>query len=103
MRACVEAAALLVCCIGFRLESFGEVSKLISEIGYMEKINDPPTSRPDRSFTVRWTCLSLMAAQQTLRSNSLQVLAGLAVSGLTRNQSDVGRADEGATEDRSVD
>ncbi len=96
MRACVEAAASLVCYIDFRLEWFGEVSKLISEIGYMEKINEPPTSRSDQSFTVRWTCLSLMAAQQILRSNPLQVLARYAVSGLTRIQPDVGRPDEAA-------
>ncbi|KAH9170084.1 hypothetical protein EDB89DRAFT_1980436 [Lactarius sanguifluus] len=96
MRACIDAAASLVCCIDFQLEWFGEVSKLISEIGYVEKINEPPTSRSDQSFTVRWTCLSLMAAQQTLRSNPLQVLAQYAVSGLTRIQPDVGRADEAA-------
>ncbi|KAH9059232.1 hypothetical protein EDB87DRAFT_820539 [Lactarius vividus] len=76
MRACVDAAASLVC--------------------YMEKINEPATSRSDQSFAVRWTCLSLMAAQHTLRSDPLQVLARYAVSGLTRFQPDVGRADEAA-------
>lgn len=96
MRACVEATASLVCCIDFRLEWFGEVSKLVSEIGLMEKVNEPPTSRSDQLFTVRWTCLSLMATQQMLRGNGLQVLAGYAVSGLTRIQPDVGRADEAA-------
>ncbi|KAH9061777.1 hypothetical protein EDB83DRAFT_878788 [Lactarius deliciosus] len=96
MRACVDAAASLVCYIDFRLEWFGEVSKLISEIGCMEKINEPTTSRSDQSFAVRWTCLSLMAARQTLRSNPLQVLAQYAVSGLARFQPDVGPADEAA-------
>ncbi|KAH9059228.1 hypothetical protein EDB87DRAFT_819810 [Lactarius vividus] len=94
MRACVDAAASLVCYIDFRLEWFGEVSKLISDIGYMEKISEPPTGGSDQSFTVRWTCLSLMAAQQTLRSNPLQVQAQCAVSGLARIQPDVGEADE---------
>ncbi|KAH8989938.1 hypothetical protein EDB86DRAFT_2831423 [Lactarius hatsudake] len=96
MRACVEAAASLVCCIDFRLEWFGEVSELLSEIGHMEKVYEPLTSRSDQSFTVRWTCLSLMAVQQMLRSKRLQALARYAVSGLTRIQPDVGRADEAA-------
>ncbi len=94
MRACVEAAASLVCCIGFRLEWFGEVGKLVSEIGHIEKINQSPTTTSDPSFIVRWTCLSLVAVQQILRSNRLQVLAGYAVSGLARFQSEYGQPDE---------
>ncbi len=94
MRACVEAAASLVCCIGFRLEWLGEVGKLVSEIGHIEKINQSPTTTSDPSFIVRWTCLSLVAVQQILRSNRLQVLAGYAVSGLARFQSEYGQPDE---------
>ena len=96
MRACVEAAASLICCINFRLEWFGEVSELVSEIGHMENINEPLTSRSDQSFTLRWTCLSLMVTQQMLRSDRLQVFAEYAVSGLTRIQPDVGQPDETA-------
>jgi hypothetical protein len=104
MRACVEATASLVCCIDFQLEWFGEVSKLVSDIGRTEKINGPLTCRSDQSFAVRWTCLSLMATQQMLRSNQLQVFAESAVSGLTRIQPDVGRADEAALRSaRSID
>src|SRR6266702_3889068 len=94
MRACVEAAASLVCCIGFRLEWFGEVGKLVSEIGHIENINESPTTTPDPSFIVRWTCLSLVAIQRILGSNRLQVLAGYAMSGLARSQSEYGQPDE---------
>ena len=96
MRACVEAAASLICCIEFRLEWFGDVSKLVSEIGHVENINEPLTSRSDQSFIMRWTCLSLMVTQQMLRSDRLQVFAEYVVGGLTRIQPDVGQADEAA-------
>ena len=96
MRACVEAAVSLVCCIDFRLEWFGEVSKLVSEIGHMEMIKEPLISRSDLTFTVRWTCLSLMVTQQMLGRNRVKNLAAFAVSGLTRIQLDIGWADEAA-------
>ncbi|KAH9170101.1 hypothetical protein EDB89DRAFT_1356394 [Lactarius sanguifluus] len=50
LRACVEAAASLVCGINFRLEWFGEVGKLVSEIGHIEEINRSPTTTSDPSF-----------------------------------------------------
>jgi hypothetical protein len=82
MRACVEAAASLVCCIDFKLDWFGEVGKLVSEIGRIENINESPTTTSDQSFIIRWTCLSLVSVQRILGSNRLQVLAAYAVSGL---------------------
>jgi hypothetical protein len=96
MRACVEAAASLVCCVDFRLDWFGDVGKLVSEIGRIENINQSPTNTSDPSFVIRWTCLSLVAIQQYLNSDRPQVLAGYAVSGLTRFQSEVGQPDETA-------
>ncbi|KAF8265744.1 hypothetical protein EI94DRAFT_1831060 [Lactarius quietus] len=96
MRACVEATASLVCCIDFRLEWFGEVGKLVSEIGRIEQINQSSTTTSNPSFILRWTCLSLVTVQQTLPSSRLQVLADYAVSGLARYQSEYGQADEAA-------
>ncbi|KAN0133588.1 hypothetical protein V8E53_008576 [Lactarius tabidus] len=84
MRACVEVAASFVCCINFKLDWFGEVGKLVSEIGRIENINESPTITSDQSFIIRWTCLSLVSIQRILNSNRLQVLAGYAVSGLVR-------------------
>ena len=94
MRACVEAAASLVCCIKFQLDWFGDVGKLVSEIGRIEKINQSPTTTSDHSFIIRWTCLSLVSVQQILSSKRLQVLAGYAVSGLARSRSEYGQPDE---------
>ena len=96
MRACVEATATLVCCIDFRLDWFGEVGKLVSEIGRIENINQSPTIVSDPSFIMRWTCLSLVAVQRILSSNRLRERAGYAVSGMARFQSEFGRPDESA-------
>ena len=94
IRACVDAAASLVCCIDFQLDWFGEVIMLVSEIGRLEKIDQSPTTTSDQSFIIRWTCLSLLSVQQILNSNRLRVLAGTAVSGLARVQSEYGPPDE---------
>ena len=96
MRACVEGAASLVCCIDFKLDWFGEVGKLVSEIGHIENINQSATTTSDPSFIIRWTCLSLVSVQRILASDRLQVLAKYAVSGLARFQSEYGRPDETA-------
>jgi hypothetical protein len=94
LRACVEAAASLVCCIDFKLDWFGEVGKLVSEIGRIENINESPTTTSDQSFIIRWTCLSLVSVQRILNTNRLQVLAGYAVSGLGRFQPEYGKPDD---------
>lgn len=96
MRACVEAAVSLICRVQFQLEWFGEVSKLVSEIGHIEKINELRTSRSDPSFTIPWTCLSLMATPQILSRNNdrLRVFAVYAVGGLARFESEYGKPDE---------
>jgi len=96
MRVCVEATASLVCCIGYRLDWFGEVGKLVSEIGHIEMVNQPPTTTSDASFIVRWTCLSLVTVQPILSSIRLEVLARYAVNGLAFFQSEYGQPDETA-------
>jgi hypothetical protein len=94
MRVCVEAVASLVCCFDFPLSSFGEVGKLVSEIGHMEKIKQSPTTTSDPSFIVRWTCLSLVAIQRILSGPQLGVYAYNAMDGLARSQSEYGPSDK---------
>ncbi|KAH9061791.1 hypothetical protein EDB83DRAFT_879487 [Lactarius deliciosus] len=93
MRICVEAAASLVCHIDYRLDWFGEVGEVVSEIGQIDRANSLTTTS-DTSFIIRWTCLSHMVIQQVLGSNRLQVLAGYAVNELVRFQSGSGQPDE---------
>jgi hypothetical protein len=94
MRACVEVAASLVCCIDFQLDWFGEVGKQVSEIGRIENVNESQTTTSDQSFIIRWTCLSLVSVQRVLSSCPLQVLAGYAVSGLGRFRPEYGQPDD---------
>ena len=92
MRVCVEAVASLVCCFDFPLDSFGEVGKLVSEIGQIERINRSPTSASGPSFVIRCTCLSIVAIQQIL--SRLRKPADYAVGGLARILPDCGPTDE---------
>ncbi|KAH8994212.1 hypothetical protein EDB92DRAFT_1944098 [Lactarius akahatsu] len=94
MRLCVEATSSLVCLIDYRLDGFGEIGKLLSEIGHIENISQLLTTSSDTSFVVRWICLSLVDIQRTLGRNRLKVLAGHAVNGLEHFQSEHGQPDE---------
>jgi hypothetical protein len=69
MRGCVETAASLVCCTGVELGLFGEVGEVLSEVGDKERTNDPLTIRSNPLFTVRWTCLSLVAIWKMVDDN----------------------------------
>ncbi|KAI9431707.1 hypothetical protein H4582DRAFT_1222452 [Lactarius indigo] len=63
------------------------LSKVVSEIGHIEKINQSLTTTSDTSFIIRWTCLSIVDIQRALGRNQLKVLAGYAVNGLDRPMS----------------
>jgi hypothetical protein len=93
LRVCVEAAASLVCCAGVRLDLFGEVGEVLSEIGDKEWTKDPLTIRSNSSFTVRWTCLSLVAIWKSLDDNRVQELAKFSLDGIARFQTDYDRPD----------
>ncbi len=67
MRGCIETTASLVCCAGVGLGSFGEVAEVLSKVGENEKTNDSLTIKS--LFTVRWTCLSLVAIRQKVTDN----------------------------------
>ncbi|KAI9431476.1 hypothetical protein H4582DRAFT_2084949 [Lactarius indigo] len=91
IRVCVEATASLVCCVGYHLDLFGDVGKLVSEIGQIDKVSQSLTTTSDTSFILRWMCLSLVEIQRILGRNRLKVLAGSAEIGLARFQSEHGQ------------
>ena len=95
MHGCIETAAALVCCTGVQLDWFGDVGEVLSELGHTEGTNEPPTIRTYPSFIVRWTCLSLVSVRQMVKveGNRVRQLAGFAVSGIARFQSDYGEPD----------
>ena len=88
MRLCVETVASLVCCTDsteVELGLFGEVerllSKVLSKVGDKERTNDPLTIISNPLFTVRWTCLSLVAIWKMVNDNILQEPAKFALYG----------------------
>jgi hypothetical protein len=93
MRGCVETAASLVCCTEVELGRFGEVGEVLSEMGDKERTNDPLTIRSNPSFTVRWTCLSLVAIWNMVDGNRVQELARFALDGIARFQTEYGAPD----------
>ena len=86
VRGCVETAASLVCCTELKLSLFGEVGEVLSALGDKERTNDPLTIRSYPSFTVRWTCLSLVAIWEMVDGNVLQELAKFALDRIARFQ-----------------
>jgi hypothetical protein len=91
MRGCIETAASLVCCADVKLDSFGEVAAVLSEVGDKEKTKDSSSIKSNPLFTVRWTCLSLVAIKQMVNNNQLQELAKLALDGIAPFQTNTDR------------
>jgi hypothetical protein len=93
MRGCIETAASLVCCADVKLESFGEVAEVLSKVGDKEQTNKSLSIRSNPLFTVRWTCLSLVAVKQIVNDNRLQELAKFALEGIALFQTNLGSRD----------
>ena len=87
MRGCIETVASLVCCADVELDSFGEVADVLSKVGDKEQTNNLSSIRSNPLFTVRWTCLSLVAIKQIV--DDKQELAKLALDGLAPYQTDL--------------
>jgi len=66
-RACVETTASLVCCANAKLDWFGDIVKLLGDIGGDQTIRELTSEGKDQSFVMRWTCLSLMALRPALK------------------------------------
>ncbi|KAF8492147.1 hypothetical protein F5888DRAFT_1731188 [Russula emetica] len=97
MRGCVETAASLVCCTGVELGLFGKVekilSKVLSKLGDKERTNNPLTIISNPLFTVRWTCLSLVAIWKMVYTNKLREQAKFALDGFARLHIEYGTPD----------
>src|SRR6266404_1008667 len=59
-RGCISTVASLVFCAGVKLEVFGDIRMLLSELGVTEEIRKRSETRSDGSFVSHWTCLSLV-------------------------------------------
>ena len=68
-RACIETTVLLVCCVDANRDSFGDITKLLGEIGRDQSTRESSSMEKDQSFVMRWTCLSLMDIGPILEDN----------------------------------
>jgi hypothetical protein len=97
MRGCVETTASLVCCTRVELGLFRKVekvlSKVLSKLGEKEQTNDPSTIISNPLFTVRWTCLSLVAIWKMVYANMLQEQAKFALDRFARLHTEYGIPD----------
>ena len=65
-RACVETVASLVFCANARLNWFGDVVKLLGDIGTSEKPQELSLAGTGQFFVMCWTCLSLVVVRNFL-------------------------------------
>jgi hypothetical protein len=70
-RACVETVASFVFCMDADIKVFGNLGKLLSDLGGVERTCEMSETSSDRSFAIRWTCLSLVETRKML--NCLQI------------------------------
>ena len=75
LRACVETAASFVFCMNADILLFGKIGKLLSDLGSAEKTREVSVTSLNRSFTTRWTCLSLVATRKMLDCPQLRQYA----------------------------
>jgi hypothetical protein len=97
-RACIETTASLVLCANAKLAWFGDITKLMEDIGSFEKTRELSEKGMDQSFVMRWSCLSLVAIRKILeddwdvRSNAGEAVTSLAEEDNTGNNQALTRA-----------
>ncbi|KAI0295090.1 hypothetical protein B0F90DRAFT_1752615 [Multifurca ochricompacta] len=78
-RACVVTAASFVLCTDAKLDAFGDITTLLGDLGRVEKTRELSPTILNRSFIIRWTCLSLVAIRDMLKHDRLLEIAEGAV------------------------
>jgi len=93
-RACVEAAATLVFSADAELGWFGDIGRLLRDIGKAEKTRESSITGADQSFVTRWTCLSITTVRSMLKfDTSMQQAARDAISELGSTRHGTARID----------
>jgi hypothetical protein len=96
-RACVETTASFVGCANAELGWFGDVGRLLGDIGRVEKTSELLSTGMDRSFIIRWMCLSVMVIRPVLSGNmELQATASDVISSIRYFREESGTQDEQA-------
>jgi len=71
-RACVETAASFVFCMHADISTFGEIGRVLSDLGNAENTRDVSSTSLKWSFISCWTCLSIVVIRRLLDSSELQ-------------------------------
>jgi Family of unknown function (DUF6535) len=71
-RACVETAASFVLYLGVDIGSFGDIGKVLSDLGSAERTHEVSSACLNLSFISRWTCLSIVLIRKLLDSPRLR-------------------------------
>lgn len=71
-RACVETVASFAFCMDVDTSAFSNMGKLLSDLGSVERTCEVSESTCNRSFAIRWTCLSLASTRTMLNSEKIQ-------------------------------
>ena len=72
-RACIETAASFVFCMDADISWFGDIGKVLNDLGSAERTREVSASSLNRTFTTRWACLSLVAIRKMLHSPQLEL------------------------------
>ncbi|KAI9455666.1 hypothetical protein BJY52DRAFT_1279056, partial [Lactarius psammicola] len=88
-RGCIETVASLVFCANIKPELFGDLGRLLGELGRVEKIRERSAAGSDGSFVTRWTCLSfLVVARGIFNHDTIKQDASAAIDKLSQLQSE---------------
>ena len=81
-RACVETAASFIFCMHADVSTFGEIGRVLSDLGNAEQTRDVSSTSLNWSFISCWTCLSIVVIRKLLDSSNLRKNALAAVQPL---------------------
>ena len=85
-RACTETAASFVFYTDIKLEMFGEIDRLLGDLGEVEKFQELSAGGSNVSFVARWTCLSVATIRGKMNNGLVRHYAGNAMATLSRFQ-----------------
>jgi Family of unknown function (DUF6535) len=78
-RTCAETAASLVFFMGADISAFGNIGRILSDLGSAEKTREVSANSLNWSFISRWTCLSIVVIRKLLDSPNIREFAGGAI------------------------
>ena len=79
-RACVEAVAFFTFCMNMHISSFGDIGKLLCDLGIAERANKWSETSLNRSFMMGWTCLSLVSTRRMLNTKRVKQCASVNIT-----------------------